>query len=82
MQRSPAQGQEQFQHLRAELARAVHSALKRLAAKATNVQAQQAAAEKAEATRKQADLLTANLHRCQPGAAVMEACLPSCSAPV
>ncbi len=60
--------------MRAELVRAVYGALKRLAAKAVNVQAQQAAAEKAEATRKQADLLTANLHRCQPGAAAVEVC--------
>lgn len=41
--------------------------MKRLNAKLHNLQRQQAAEEKAEATRKQADLLTANLHRCKQG---------------
>ena len=61
-----------YAHRQAALARAVLAALRRLSAKAANLQAQQAAVEKAEATRKQADLLTANLHRCQPGATSVE----------
>ena len=63
---------DHFAHRHDQLRRAVHGAIKRLAAKATNVQAQLAAAEKAAATRKQADLLTANLHRCLPGATCIQ----------
>jgi len=46
--------------------------MKRLSAKLHNLQRQQAAEEKAEATRKQADLLTANLHRCKQGEASVQ----------
>lgn len=41
--------------------------IKRLSAKLANLQRQQAAEEEAEATRRLADLLTANLHRCRQG---------------
>ena len=61
-----------FESKHGELLQVVTTALKRLAGKAANLQAQQAATEEAEATRKQADLLTANLHRCQPGASSVE----------
>ena len=66
------QGMQLVESKHYELLQAVVSALKRLAGKAANLQAQQAATEEAEATRKLADLLTANLHRCQPGASTVE----------
>ena len=68
----PVQGERLFEKTTEELLQAVMVALKRLAGKAVNLAAQQAATEEAEATRKRADLLTANLHICRPGASYVE----------
>lgn len=56
-----------FVRKKEQLQRAVGNAMSRLSNKMTALQQQQAATEKAEATRKQADLLAANLFKCQQG---------------
>ena len=61
------QGELTFARKKEQLQRAVGNAMSRLRHKMTALQQQQAATEKAEATRKQADLLAANLYKCQRG---------------
>ena len=61
------QGELTFIRKKEQLQRVVGNAMSRLRHKMTALQQQQAATEKAEATRKQADLLAANLYKCQRG---------------
>ena len=68
----PAQGQETFARKQQQLQRAVGNAMTRLHNKLHALNQQQAATEKAEATRKQADLLTANLYRASQGDSQLE----------
>lgn len=69
---SSLQGLDVFARKRHQLQRAVGNAVSRLRAKLAALTQQEAATEKADATRKQADLLTANLYRCQQGDAQIE----------
>ena len=68
----PAQGQENFARKQQQLQRAVGNAMTRLHNKLHALNQQQAATTKAEATRKQADLLTANLYRASLGDSQLE----------
>ena len=70
----PAQGQATFARKQQQLQRAVGNAMTRLHNKLHALNQQQAATEKAEATRKQADLLTANLYRASQGDSQLEVC--------
>ena len=63
----PLQVQDAFARKKHQLERAVKSAVVRMRNKMQALEQQQAATEKAEATRKQADLLTANLWKCKQG---------------
>ena len=67
-----AQGKLTFGRKKEQLQRVVGNAMSRLRSKMTALQQQQAANEKAEATRKQADLLAANLFKCQRGDSEVE----------
>ncbi len=67
-----AQGELAFTRKKEQLQRTVANAMSRLRSKMTALQQQQAATEKAEATRKQADLLAANLYKCQRGDSKVE----------
>lgn len=68
----PAQGQENFARKQQQLQRAVGNAMTRLHNKLHALNQQRAATTKAEATRKQADLLTANLYRASQGDSQLE----------
>lgn len=61
------QGENTFSYLCRQTETVVLNNLKRLTSKLAKLGQQQSAVEKAEATRKKADLLTANLHRCRQG---------------
>lgn len=61
------QGEDTFTFLHKQTETAVLNSVKRLVAKLANLEQQQSAVDRAEATRKKADLLTANLHRCTYG---------------
>ena len=61
------QVQDAFARKKHQLERAVKSAVVRMRNKMHALEQQQAATNKAEATRKQADLLTANLWQCKQG---------------
>ena len=63
----PLQVRDAFARKKHQLERAVKSAVVRMRNKMQALEQQQAATEKAEATRKQADLLTANLWKCKQG---------------
>ena len=67
-----AQGQESFARKKQQLQRVVGNAMTRLHNKLHALNQQQAATDKAEATRKQADLLTANLYRTRQGESQLE----------
>jgi len=58
------QGGEQFEQLKQKLQRGLAQAVKKLTAKIAAFQQQLDDSEKAEASRKQADMLMANLYRC------------------
>ena len=64
---TPLQVQDAFARKKHQLERAVKTAVVRMRNKMQALEQQQAATEKAEATRKQADLLTANLWKCKQG---------------
>jgi len=56
-----------FARKKHQLGQAVTRTIMRMRNKMQALEQQQAATEKAEATRKQADLLTANLYKCKQG---------------
>jgi len=56
-----------FARKKNQLGQAVTRTITRMRNKMQALEQQQAATEKAEATRKQADLLTANLYKCKQG---------------
>ena len=58
------QGGEQFEQLKHKLQRGLAQAVKRLTARIAAFQQQLDDSEKAEASRKQADMLMANVYRC------------------
>jgi len=61
------QGGEQFEQLKQKLQRGLAQAAKKLTAKIAAFQQQLDDSEKAEASRKQADMLMANVYRCVRG---------------
>ncbi len=61
------QGVSTFTYMYNQTEGVILAAVRRLTAKLANLQQQHSAFERAEATRKKADLLTANLHRCRQG---------------
>ena len=63
----PLQVRDAFARKKHQLERAVKGSVARMRNKMRALEQQQAATEKAEATRKQADLLTANLWKCKQG---------------
>ena len=63
----PLQVRDAFARKKHQLERAVKGFVLRMRNKMRALEQQQAATEKAEATRKQADLLTANLWKCKQG---------------
>ena len=65
-----------FARKKHQLGQAVARTITRMRNKMQALEQQQAATEKAEATRKQADLLTANLYKCNQGDKEVEVCSP------
>ena len=66
------QGESTFIYLFKQTETVVLNNMKRLTGKLANLEQQQSAVDRAEATRKKADLLTANLHRCKHGDSLVE----------